>query len=372
MTGLPSSTQAALMHEYGADLQVGEVPLPQPEPGALVVKVDVSSVCGSDVHTWQGSVSPLLSIKPPLILGHEIVGTVVAAGPGADADSVGTPLRPGDRVIWEHEACRRCEACVVLREPTMCTNRRIGMFHDATTFPYSAGGFAEYSYIWPGSGRIRVPGELPGEFAAAGSCALRTVINAFERTGSIDTSSRVLIQGSGPLGLFGVAVASRFNPRQLIVIGAPAERLEVARAWGATDVISVQDHDADARIGAVNELTSGGADVLFEMSGAPGAFAEGLKMARRAARYMVVGTVGGPSQAVDASRIVARQMTVMGTLSSDIGAYHKAVEFLVREAAAFNWSAMFSDRRYALSEATQALDSLRTMKEIKPLITPSA
>jgi threonine dehydrogenase-like Zn-dependent dehydrogenase len=372
MTNLPKTARAALMYDYNEELRVEEVPVPRADPGALVVKVDVSSVCGSDVHTWRGAMNPLLSIKPPLVLGHEIVGTVIEVGEGADLDSVGNPVRVGDRVIWEHASCRQCEACTILREPTLCPNRRIGMFHDARTYPYTAGGFSEYSYVWPLAGRIRVPDALSSEVAAVGSCAVRTVINAFERVGRIDTSSRVLVQGTGPLGLFAVAVASRFNPRQLIVIGAPANRIEVAKRWGATDIISVEEQrTADDRVTAVNTLTDGGADVLFEMSGAPGAFAEGVRMARRAARYMVVGTVGGDPQLVDAARIVARQLTIIGTLSSDIGAYFGALEFLERNQGTFDWNALFSDRRYSLSESTQALESLRSMREIKPLIVPS-
>jgi threonine dehydrogenase-like Zn-dependent dehydrogenase len=359
------------MTEYDKPLEVRELPMPNADPGGLIVKVEMSSVCGSDVHTWRGAINPLLSVKPPLVLGHEIVGSVVEIGDGAETDSVGNTLRVGDRVVWEHASCQRCEACTILREPTLCPNRRIGMFHNAEEYPYVAGGFAEYSYVWPGAGRIRVPDELPSEYATVGSCAVRTVVNAFERIGPINTSSRVLVQGAGPLGLFAIAYASRFNPRQIIAVGAPEGRLEIARQWGATDTVSIEEHpEAADRVSLLTEMTSGGPDVLFEMSGAHGAFAEGINAARRAARYMVVGTVGGAPQEVDVARIVARQLRVTGTLSSDIGAYHKALEFLVGGMAETDWSLMFTDRRYGLGEATEALDSLATMREVKPLIVP--
>ncbi|MDH6293304.1 zinc-binding dehydrogenase [Rhodococcus opacus] len=372
MAKLPETARAALMFEYNEDLRVAEVGVPQPDPGALVVKVDITSVCGSDVHTWHGAVKPRVPIKPPLVLGHETVGTVVAIGVGADTDSTGNPIRIGDRVIWENAACRRCEACTVLHQPTLCFNRQVGMLHDATVYPYTAGGFAEYSYVWPNAGRVRVPDKLPSEYAAAGSCALRTVVNAFERVGRIDTTSRVVIQGAGPLGLFATALASRFNPRQLVVVGAPASRLEVAKQWGATDAISVEDYkSADDRVAVVEEITGGGADVLFEMSGARGAFAEGVRMAGIAGRYMVVGTLGGPAQEVEAMRVATRQLTIMGTMSAEIGSYQRALEFLAGGMETFDWNALFSDRRYSLAEATEALTSLETMQEIKPLVVPS-
>lgn len=368
---LPDTALAAVLPAYGEDLEVVTVPVPRPEPGAIVVEVELSTVCGSDVHTWQGSVSPLLPISPPLVLGHEIVGKVAALGEGAELDSVGTRLQVGDRVVWEHAACGRCAMCSIRREPTLCPNRKVGMFHPIDVFPYTAGGFTQYSYIWPGSGRVRVPDQVSSESAAAGSCALRTVVSAFERLGPIDFSSRVLVQGSGPLGLFAVALAAWHHPRQIVVVGAPDDRLALARSWGATDVLSVEElPTVDERVSAVEELTAGGPDVILEMSGAPGAFAEGVRMAGRSARYVVVGTLGGDDQPVNVPRIVGRQLRIIGSLGSDIGAYHRALEFLARGSDTFDWSAMFSGTRHALAGSTGALESLRSMKEIKPVIDP--
>lgn len=369
---LPDTAFAALMPAFGAELEVTEVRVPRPEPGALVVEVEVSSVCGSDVHTWQGAVSNL-PVTPPLVLGHEIVGRVAAIGDGAEVDSVGTPLRLGDRVVWEHEACGKCEMCSVERQPTLCPNRRVGMFRTAEEFPYSAGGFAQYSYVWPRSGRVRVPDSVPSNAAAAGSCALRTVVNAFERLGPIDHMSRIVVQGSGPLGLFATAMAARHHPRRLVVVGAPDDRLEVARRWGAHDVVSVGRHpDPAERVAAVEELTGGGPDVILEMSGAPGAFAEGVLMAARNARYAVVGTLGGGTQEVLVPRIVGRGLRIIGCLGSDIGSYERGLRFLEQASDEIDFGALFSGRVHGLAGATDSLRSLRNMDEIKPVLDPWA
>jgi L-iditol 2-dehydrogenase len=368
---LPTSALAAVLTGYGEPLEIQEVPVPKVEPGALVVQVDVVSVCGSDVHLWRGSVASGLPFKPPLILGHEIVGRVVAIGTGAERDSLGRPIAVGDRVIWEHESCGRCLMCTVERMPTLCPNRRVGMFWDISQAPYSAGGFGQYSFVWPNAGRIRVPDSVPSNVAAAGSCALRTVVAAFERLGPIDYMSRVLIQGSGPLGLFATAMASWHRPASLVVVGAPEDRLEIARAWGATATVSINDYpDVAERAKLIEDLTDGGPDVLLELAGGTGAFAEGVDVAARNARYAVVGSLGPGTQPVQAARIVGRGLRIFGCLSGDIATYHRALTFLERGTQDFDWSVLFSGVVHDLAHATDALQSLQSMTELKPIIDP--
>jgi L-iditol 2-dehydrogenase len=367
-----STCQAAVLTSFtGEALEVRTVSVPEaPEPDALIVAVDVTTLCGSDVHEWLGHLAPNLPIKPPLILGHEIVGVVEQIGPGAERDSVGNPLVVGDRVIWEHEACGHCHWCSVAREPTLCPNRRVGMFSNCETFPFTVGGLSEKSYVWPRSGRVRVPDDVKSTWAAAASCALRTVIMAFERLGPIEPTSSIVVQGAGPLGLFATAVASTMGPRQVITIGAPDTRLELARQWGADEVITVETHDRGARAALVEELTGGGADIVLEMSGAPDAFAEGIDMCGRNARYVVVGTLGGAPQSIPVPRIVTRNLKIIGSLSGDISSYQKALTFMQRHKDRFDWDAMFSTP-YPLDQATEALAALRDQAEIKPVVMPS-
>lgn len=364
---------AAVLTEFGKPLQIQEVRVPEPEPGALVVEVDVTTVCGSDVHVWRGAVASGLPFRPPLILGHEIVGRIIAMGPGAEKDSLGQSLKIGDRVVWEHEACASCPMCSLERQPTLCPNRRVGMFNCTEVFPFSAGGFSQYSYVWPRAGRMRVPDAVPSHVAAAGSCALRTAVAAYEKLGPIDYMSRVVVLGSGPLGLFATALASWHRPRSLVVVGAPNERLELARAWGATATVSIEEYpDPAARAQVVRDLTDGGPDVLLEMAGSGTAFAEGVDMAGRNARYVVVGSLGPGTQPVPPARVVGRGLRISGCLSGDIATYHRALEFLRLGQSEFKWDAMFSGKTHSLAEATDALESLRNMAEMKPVIAPWA
>jgi L-iditol 2-dehydrogenase len=89
--------RAAVLTEFGKPLEIRKFPILGPEPGGLVVAVEAATVCGTDVHNWQGHTS---SLKPPVVPGHEGVGRIVAFGDHAEADSRGTPLALGDRVVW--------------------------------------------------------------------------------------------------------------------------------------------------------------------------------------------------------------------------------------------------------------------------------
>jgi L-iditol 2-dehydrogenase len=124
--------RAAVLTEFGKPLEIREFPILGPEPGGLVVTVEAATVCGTDVHNWQGHTS---SLKPPVVPGHEGVGRIIAFGDHAEADSRGTPLALGDRVVWGHANCGKCHACTMLRDETLCADRFIGMLTPCTRPP---------------------------------------------------------------------------------------------------------------------------------------------------------------------------------------------------------------------------------------------
>jgi D-arabinose 1-dehydrogenase-like Zn-dependent alcohol dehydrogenase len=225
---LPKTARAAVVAEYGKPIEIRELPVPQEtelEPGSLLVRVDVASVCGSDVHQWDGMTQALAPAQLPIVLGHEMMGTVVAFGPGPREDSIGQPLKEGDRLLWTHVYCGQCHECRVQHTPTLCRRKKQYMRTNCERFPYLVGGFAQYCYVFPPSGRVRIPDGVPDGVASAASCALRTVIHAFDRVGRIEPHQRVVIQGAGPLGLFATAVANHAGVSELIVVGAPERRL---------------------------------------------------------------------------------------------------------------------------------------------------
>src|SRR5690606_10084887 len=126
----------------------------------------------------------------------------------------------------------------VANQPNLCANRK-SYGTNCESHPYLVGGFSEYCYVYPSSHKIKVPANVKPEWASAGSCALRTIVGGYERLGSIEPWQTVVSQGSGPVGLFATALAKAAGANRIIVVGAPDARLDLAREWGATDIVSV-------------------------------------------------------------------------------------------------------------------------------------
>ncbi|MFL9901280.1 zinc-binding dehydrogenase [Paraburkholderia fungorum] len=368
MTAVPEFSRAAVLREFKAPLRIEEVPVPrETEVGAALVKIEMCSICGTDVHLWQGSLS--LKVNLPVIIGHEMVGRVIRAGAGVATDSVGTPLKVGDRIVYTHTSCGGCFFCTTARKPTLCTNRRAYMYENIEHAPYLLGGFSEYGYVLPQAGRLRVPDSVPNELASLSSCALRSVMNAFSQLGEIEPTETVLIQGAGPLGLLATANARVRGAKKIIVVGSPAPRLEMARLFGADVCIPVEGTTPEERMASVLAETEGrGADIVMEFTGVPAAFAEGLALARKGGRYLVVGQLGEAATTVQPSMIVKKNLQVIGSFSGDARSYSLALQFLEAHQHDFPFHQMISGR-YKLDDVNLALTRMKNFEEIKPVIT---
>jgi len=367
MSAIPAVSRAAVLRTFKEPLAIENVPVPDHiEPGGALVRIEACSICGTDVHLWQGSLS--LKVDLPVIIGHEMVGRVIAVGSGVDRDSVGNPLRVGDRIVYTHTACGSCYYCTTARQPTLCDNRRAYMYESMSRYPYLLGGFSEYGYVMPDAGRIRVPDGVSSELASLSSCALRSVMNALAQIGAIEPSDTVVIQGAGPLGLLAAANARVRGAKKVIVIGAPAARLALAAEFGADLCISVEETTPAERIEQVLAATNGrGADIVMEFTGVPAAFAEGLQIARKGGRYLVVGQLGEGKAEFQPSLIVKKNITVFGSFSGDARSYSYALEFMNTHQRDFAFEKMITGR-YRLEEVNVALERMKSFQEIKPVI----
>ncbi|WP_051297974.1 zinc-binding dehydrogenase [Brevibacterium album] len=369
---IPTTSRAAVVTEFGKPLEIREVPIPEPPAGALIVKIEAAGICGTDVHVADGSAAASQPIELPIIPGHEMVGRIVRFGEDAERDSAGQELALGDRIVFTHSACGRCFHCTVTKQPGLCRERIMYAFTSCAREPYLTGGFAEYCYVFPTSGRIRVPDEVDTEWATAASCALRSVVTSFQRLGTIEPWENVVIQGSGPLGLFATAMASVAGANQIIVIGDPESRLALARRWGATSTISVGEHPtAEERAQIVQDLTGGaGADIVMEFSGARTAFAEGLDLIRDGGRYVVTGQMGPQEVTITPVTITRRHLTILGSWSGEAAQYWRALEFMRIHRERFDFGAMITGR-YHLDQANEAMERMQRFEEIKPIILPT-
>lgn len=369
MSAIPDHTLAAVVHAFGEPIVLEEVPVPPTvEAGGLLVEVVACSLCGTDVHCWEGSLA--LDIRLPLILGHEMVGRIVAIGEGAHVDSVGQELRVGDRVIWTHSFCGRCEMCLRKR-PAMCLNRTAYGHVSMEDWPYLMGGFARHAYVLPGAGRVRVPDAVPDALASMASCALRSVVNAVEQAGRVGPEHTVVIQGAGPLGILATGLFARAGAGRVVTVGAPDARLRLAQEFGADAVVSLDEvPDPAERLDRVREAIGGsGADLVAEFSGHPAAFAEGIEMAGLGARYLVVGQLGSGTTPIAPGLITKKNLTVIGSFSGDASHYHKALLVLERYADRLPFDRLISGQ-YPLDQVNDVIGRMQAFQEIKPVLLP--
>lgn len=284
-------SRAAVFIAPGQPFDLREYPVPEPEPGAAVIKIHLTNICGSDLHQWRGDGG---SSMPPggRVLGHEMVGEVAALGAGISTDCAGRPLREGDRVVYTYfYPCRRCWACTS-GQFHLCVRRSAHYQESANDWPHLNGGFAEYYYLRPGHFVFRVPDDLPDEMVAPANCAVAQVIHSL-RAGGFGFGDSLVVQGAGGLGLYAIAVARDMGAGRIIAIDGMPERLELARGFGADDVIGLDQYpSAEERVQRVRELTDGrGAKVVLEVVGLPQVVAEGLQMVQPGGTYLEVGLI---------------------------------------------------------------------------------
>ena len=326
--------RAALFFGPGKSFRLAELPVPDPEPGALVMRVTRANVCGSDLHIWRGDGALAGRGRDDgRVIGHEMTGVVHALGDGVERDWAGAPLQPGDRIVVQYFApCGRCRACLRSR-PEACI--RSGRVFDGkpTVFPFFRGAFADYFYVRPQMATFKVPDGVGDAVAAGVNCALAQMVMAFERA-QVGLGDRVVIQGAGALGQYAVALARESGVAQVVVVDGIDERLELARRMGADDVVDLRQFEGPAeRAAHVRKLTDGGGDVVFELVGRAAAIEEGVLMVANGGRYLELGTFyPGTTAAIDPGVLVMRNIALQAVSFYDAHSLQKALSFLERRA----------------------------------------
>jgi L-iditol 2-dehydrogenase len=234
------------------------------------------------------------------------------------------------------------------------------------------GGWSEYIYLRPGVHIVTLPEGLPWETFIAAGCGLPTALHAIE-LGEIRFGDTVVVQGSGPVGLSAAILAQLRGAGQVMVIGGPSIRLEMAQRLGADMVISIEEHNIEMRQDQVRNLTYGrGADVTIEATGVAGAVSEGMGLTREAGRYVVVGqyTNSGVTDFNPHLDLNQKHLTVRGCWGTDVSHLYRAVQVLARYHTRFAW-AEFITARYPLEKAESALREVAAQRVVKALIVPN-
>lgn len=280
--------KAAVVTSFKAPLQIKDVPIPEPGPGQVLVRIEASGVCHTDIHAAHGDwpVKP----NPPFIPGHEGVGLVTDVGPGVAAEWIGKRVA----IPWLATSCGHCRYCVSGRE-TLCESQQ--------NSGYSVdGGYAEYATAFA-HGIVEVPVGVSAFDAAPLTCAGVTTYKAIKVAG-ITPSERVAVFGIGGLGHLAVQYAQIVGGFVSAVDIEPT-KLDLATSLGADHVVNAATTDP---VEAIKKV--GGADVAVVLAASPKVFAQAYQSLCRGGRLVMVALPGD-----NASIDVPIFETVLGGIS---------------------------------------------------------
>ena len=358
-----TTSLCAVFHGPGRELELRRIPRPQPLGGEILVRVLGCTLCGSDLHTYEGR----RDTPTPTILGHEIVGAIESLGDAAPAsDLAGCPLRVGDRITWSIVAS--CGACFYCRRglPQKCLAMVKYGHEPMRPGRELLGGLAEHCVLVPGTAVVRLPEELPLSAACPVSCATATVAAAIASAGEM-RDCNVCLFGVGMLGLTASAMLRANGAANVVCVDANESRLARTMAFGATHAC-VPDELSDATAA----VTGGhGFDVVFEISGNPAAFEHGWDALRLGGTLVLVGSVfPAPPVEVYLERIVRRNVSIHGIHNYTPHDLLNAVDFLSTNHENFPFAGLV-DEWLPLDHAAEAFNRGHDPGRIRVGVQPS-
>jgi len=351
--------KAAVLSEIGGALKIEDLPRPAPRAGEVLVRVTACGVCHTDLHVVKGEVKfPL-----PAVLGHEISGVVAEIGPGVGG------VKTGDQVICSFiMPCGTCYYCARGRddlcETFFAMNRLKGTLYDGESrlrrkdgspvAMYSMAGLAEYAVV-PVADVFPAPPNLPLADACILGCAIMTAYGAVKNQAQVMPGETVAVVGVGGVGSNAIQIARVFGATEVIAVDVRDDKLEAARKLGATQVVNAAKGDPVAQ---VMSLTGGrGADVAIEALGRPETVVNAFMMTRDGGRTVVIGIAAGQATAgIEVTRLVRRGIRLSGSYGCRVRTDMPEVLRLAAKGQ-INVSQPIS-RRYTLEDADQAYQAL--------------
>jgi threonine dehydrogenase-like Zn-dependent dehydrogenase len=374
-----SSVRAAVMTAPG-ELEVQRFPVPEPEPGAVVMRVRLSGICGTDKHTFRGETLQYAGtpherqIEYPLICGHENVGVVEAVGGEVRAQD-GSPIRPGDRIVpGANVPCGACWYCLNDQPYYLCEHLEdYGNSLNVSRAPSLHGGWSELMYLLPRTPLFRVPDELPDELAVLTEVmAVTHGVEAARRVSGLAFGESVVVYGVGPLGLCHLIKSRLLGCGKLVAIDRFVSRLETAAELGATLTLNASNLDDGELIARVREHTTRGADVVHDCTGVPQTFVNALRMVRPGGVVVESGAFVdlGPVEINPNRDICTTNVTVIGIGGETATSYAPALELLTRNRDRLPIDKIVT-HRLGLEDAREALELAQRDGAMKVVLDPA-
>ncbi|MHA3979594.1 L-threonine 3-dehydrogenase [Halovulum sp. GXIMD14794] len=273
-------------------LWMENVPVPEPGPGDVLIKVHKSAICGTDVHIWEWDEWASATVPVPLVTGHEFMGEIVDMGAAA------RKYTKGQRVSGEgHIVCGICRNCRAGRGHLCRNTQGVGV-----TRP---GSFAEYICL-PESNVVPIPDDVPSEIAAI----FDPLGNAVHTALSFDlVGEDVLVTGAGPIGIMGALVAQRAGARKVVITDINPGRLKLARSMGLEHAIDTSKQDLREVMRDIG-MTEG-FDVGLEMSGAAPAMRQMIDTMNNGGKVALLG-IAPAGFAIDWHPVIFKMLTIKG------------------------------------------------------------
>lgn len=357
---------AMVLEAFNEPLVLREINIPALKKGQILVKLQASGICGSDVHMWKGE-DPRIPL--PVILGHEGVGTIVDMK-GKKFTVDGGELKSGDSIIWNRGVtCGRCYFCKVLKEPSLCTDRLVyGINISCSDPPYVNGCYADHIILHPNTDIFTISESIDPAVLVSASCSGATIAHAFDTVKDSLIGQTVVVQGPGPMGVFATAFAYSLGASRIIVIGDSPNRLEICRELGATHILNILETSIDERRSMIMDITRGrGADLAVEAVGVRGVAEEGVQLLRKGGTYLSTGYAqpAGKDEIDFYRDVVNKNVRIQGVWVSDTRHTKQAVDLVSGNVEKF---AKLVTHRYSLEDANEALSVMEEKKALKAVI----
>ncbi|KAK1287333.1 Cinnamyl alcohol dehydrogenase 8 [Acorus calamus] len=322
VNGGPSFMRGTVFWEPNKPLTVEEFHMPRPKSGEVLIRTKACGVCHSDLHVMKGE----LPFASPCVVGHEITGEVVDHGAHTDSGII-KRFPVGSHVVGAFiMPCGNCFFCVKgqedLCEAFFAFNRAKGTLYDGETrlflrsngkpvYMYSMGGLAEYCVV-PANALAVLPESLPYTESAILGCAVFTAYGALRHAAEMRAGDAVAVIGVGGVGSSCLQIARAFGASEVIAVDIQDDKLHNAKMLGATHTVNAMKEDA---VDKIKEITGGmGVDVAIEALGKPLTFMQCTKAVRDGGKAVMIGLAATSAVAeIDITRLVRRQIKIIGS-----------------------------------------------------------
>ena len=360
------SAQISQFHGVGIPFEVREMPMAATSDDVLV-RVSLSTICGSDLHTVSGR----RGAEIPCILGHEIVGTVVA--PTHIRSATGEVLSEGDRVTWSlTTSCGTCDYCAHRNLPQKCeTMFKYGHARSEDAGAFS-GGFATHILLRPGTAIYHIPDGMTDQEAVPINCALSTVVNGLMNIGT-QSGETAVVHGAGMLGIYATCYLREQGYEGVVVVDTNESRLEIARRFGATHTFNPDETSVVEIESALKELTNGrGADLGVEVSGATIGIPHLITWLAIGGRCVTLGYVYPNAHiTVDAHQLVTKCVTLRGIHNYHHTALGASIRFVEESRSRYPFAELIGET-YQLAEINTAFEHAFRQEVLRVAIAPSS